>query len=734
MTFGRSDIHGLNSGKLWLWFFILLGFNALLSWGPWDVWQRFWLYPAAWILELVFVFYFPSFAGTLSRTTSVRNEPGKRASGRTNPRAWDEGMKNFPSFQGKTGWMILLLAGLAVFLRFYGLVSVPVWPTWDDANYSYFAVGLSEKLSWPLLIGHEKTMPLFTWLQGLFFQVDPPSLASLWLYTASLSLLAVILGVWAARRYLARVPALVYAALLAVGFWPIYFGKFDAYLGEFQWCVEFLLLGILGLFLKAAPRYSLWLAILLGLGVGGSLYSSMLFLGPAALVTVGMFLFCRKKPERGMKVFLAYLLPALVLSIPMDLAFLQNLTGGHVFTYSVFSHQKSPWDRRWATLFSYFTAPFWGPIDGSYWSFSPLWGGFFNPLWDALFFLGLATWRVYLGKTWRTWWAVFLGLLLLPAFFFNTLECFRTDLIMPLCLVPMVAGLGVLFSTLVPSARKGFFLLVLALSLGMDGYHFFGVFHQWSIHMIPGIQIKSPERYRAYQILRETAKRQGPGFIFSDFVSDAYDQSLLVSAYPFNAARNPRLDPQKARWAAILTDLHYLKALEARFPGARSQVVTDPSDTNILCLVLVPVSSPAERETFLKWRTVHLELQDLYGQMPYVVENPDFTPIYKKLWSLYPACEKDPLLKGWILEKGLDLLLVNPDMTPAQWLLGRPAEATRSFPFLDRKFAVVYHRLGLALLQNGDAKGARECFRRASLFDPKYDLKKWLALTKGNEK
>ncbi len=183
--------------RIWARFFILMGLNALLAWGPWTVWQRFWLFPLGLVLQLALVFFSPAFA-------------------KVNPE------KPFPSLEMNGRGMVLVLGVLALFLRLYGLVSVPVWPTWDDANYSYFAIGLCEKGSWPLLIGHEKTMPLFTWLQGGFFRVFAPSLYSMWLYPALLSLLAVPLGWWAVRRFFPSSFYFLYAALLALGFLPLY--------------------------------------------------------------------------------------------------------------------------------------------------------------------------------------------------------------------------------------------------------------------------------------------------------------------------------------------------------------------------------------------------------------------------------------------------------------------------------------------------------------------------------
>ncbi len=114
--------------------------------------------------------------------------------------------------------------------------------------------------------------------------------------------------------------------------------------------------------------------------------------------------------------------------------------------------------------------------------------------------------------------------------------------------------------------------------------------------------------------------------------------------------------------------------------------------------------------------------------MPYQVKNPDFGPVIQGLYSLFPSCEKDPLLKAWLEEKILDILLVDNNVTGGLGFLDKTLADTATYPFLNGKFAYLYHRLGLALVKSGQYSKARESFTRASKFDPKYDLKKFLAL------
>ena len=697
------------SSKLW-WFFgfgVLL--NASLSWTPLDIWQRFWLFPLGLLVQLLWALW-PASPARAGEKPSFLKE-------------------RLPSL--KWQWAILILAAAGA-LRFFHLVSLPQWPVWDDANYSYFAIGLSEHWNWDFLIGHEKTMPLFTWLQALLFKVVEPSLFSMWLYPALLSLATVPLGYRATRFFFPRSFSLIVGLLWAFTFWPLFFGKFCAYLGVLQWVTALLLIMAYGFFRENLKKSPLLGAALLGTTAALSFYSSILFLAPVGALIFLVLLTCRRMGKgMGVQTFVFFFVPLIVMAIPMELGFARNILGGHIASEVAGTNGQAPFLPHLMTTFSYLTAFFFGPIDQSYFAFAPLWGGFFNPLLGALFFVGLKeAFRFRNQPGLRA--GVFLVLsILLPVPLFKTLECFRTDLVLPFFFIVIAIGLFTLGSTL-SIGRKWLYLpLFLGLSLGLDLYHFYGVFGSWSVVMKPGIRLKSPERYKAFQLLDQVRQEQGPGLIFTDFVSDAYDQSLLVATYPFNAARNPRLDPHQARWAATLIEAHYQAPLASRFPQARFALLNEPSSDVLLVLAVIPISSPEESRIFLDWTALHRPLQDLYGLMPYVVANPDFHHVLGRLFGLYPQAAKDPLLKAWVLERTLDILLVSDDVSGGTWFLGHPAEATRSYPFLDKKFAMMYHRLGLGLVKASNLSQARECFKRASLFDPKYELKKWLALCGG---
>src|SRR5581483_6005802 len=144
------------------------------------------------------------------------------------------------------------------------------------------------------------------------------------------------------------------------------------------------------------------------------------FVAPAGLL--GIFLLVEAFRRRGaaLRDLFYFLVPALLVSLPMDIGFLKNLSHGHVFTYSIWSGQPLVPLRQWLTAGSYFTVPFLGPMDPSYWSFAPLWGGFLNPILSALFWLGLA-WVIKDRKDpFVKGWACLLVVLWLPGLLFNS--------------------------------------------------------------------------------------------------------------------------------------------------------------------------------------------------------------------------------------------------------------------------------------------------------------------------
>jgi hypothetical protein len=116
--------------------------------------------------------------------------------------------------------------------------------------------------------------------------------------------------------------------------------------------------------------------------------------------------------------------------------------------------------------------------------------------------------------------------------------------------------------------------------------------------------LQSGESYKAFQILERKAKREGPGWIFLDYVSVPLDQTLQVATRPFNALYHPSPKPFLPSWMAFLCNINYLPFLEKKFPGAEWFTVGSslmPWDGELM-LGVVPVTSQSQAaaERYLK--------------------------------------------------------------------------------------------------------------------------------------
>jgi hypothetical protein len=93
---------------------------------------------------------------------------------------------------------------------------------------------------------------------------------------------------------------------------------------------------------------------------------------------------------------------------------------------------------------------------------------------------------------------------------------------------------------------------------------------------------------------------------FTDFLLASHNNSLSAMTYGFNAAMNPKLDPEKARWAGVIINVHYQPFLAARFPGSQwSWISEGGSETDGgLTVGLIPLNDQ-DRPVFRAWLKAH---------------------------------------------------------------------------------------------------------------------------------
>jgi hypothetical protein len=546
---------------------------------------------------------------------------------------------------------ILLLLGFAVFLRLYRLVSLTVWPMWDDAACSFFSIQLLEHWRWQLFFTAEQCPPLHFWLQSLFFRIDPPSLSSLWLYPALFSMVTVPTAYWASRQFFSKPFSLLLTGLVAFSFWPWYEGRFHFSSIILWW--EFLVAGLLGFFLKAEREEQRPArALALGLGAGLGLYIYVTWIPIFAVLAVGMAVWLGWRKPRDLKSLCFFLVPAVAVALPLAAGIFHNLIQGHVSRYLVFNNPDSSLQEQWRISISYLTALFWDVSEKSLSAFGPSWGGFLNPILGSAFFIGLLELARSTPKFWIRW-LCFAGLIFLaPGLLSNTIELMRILPLLPLALLVVAWGIqGLLAGD--PSVRGRWMVLGLAFfSFGLDFHHWTGPYHDRCVPGPSSVDSKSPERFRAFQILQQKQAAEGPGWILTEFLSNIFDQSLLSSTYSFNSARNPRLDPRQARWAAVLTNAHFSPYFASHFP--RSQTYWLSAGLSRLddgwILALIPLEDLA-RAKLQPWLEAHRSIQNLFGLMPYHTANPSYGPAQRALEENHSLFRKDPFLESCYLEK-----------------------------------------------------------------------------------
>ena len=624
-------------------------------------------------------------------------------------------------------WSIPLGAGL--FIRFYGLTSLPIWPMWDDGDCSFHSIQLTRHWVWGFHYDTVVLPPLFFWIQGLWYKVLPPSLFSLWLLPAFLSYAALIFGLGAGRMLFKPSMALVFALLLAVGFWPVYVGKFSipACLVLF-W--EFGAWAAFAFFYKErGTTRALPAAFLLGCWFGLGFYTSTKTF-PTLLVLTLLFLgLCSQARSKKGWVLVGFLAPMVLLALPEAPTLIGDLSSGHAHVGMFFFWPVKFWDQFQVSL-SYITMIFWGGFHGWYFEFGPFWGGFLNPLIGAFFFTGLM--EIILGNRKTVLFGMLGAALILmgPGIFSNSKEMMRILPVVPPLLA--VSSLGCLrcLGALGRPWRLSLLAGLVALSAGLDLYHLWGPYHHWSDPDHCSVGEKSPGRYHAFQVLEKTAKDRGPGFLLTDFYYSVYDQSLLPAGYSFDAAINPGLDPERANWVGMLIEPEDESVLEKQFPGLQFFDLTqwESARGEGMALAVFPVL-PGNRERILRWAALHDQVRSLWPEIPFHTPDQAYGKVMEKIWKIYGTIPpEETYLKACLLRKEIEYATLGWDLTEAVPLLNIPVDQLGCTPRTAPKYGAVFYRMGVCLAQDGMFDLARRSFERATFFDPRFPPERWKTL------
>src|SRR6185369_1280242 len=158
---------------------------------------------------------------------------------------------------------------------------------------------------------------------------------------------------------------------------------------------------------------------------------------------------------------------------------------------------------------------------------------------------------------------------LLPGVLTGNVEMHRVTAVLPLVLLLCALGIQKLSAETPQRVRFWGLGFLLAFSLALDFHHFTGPYQDWKSLPEDKRGWRSVERLRAYQILEETSRLEGPLLVLEGFSPSYGDQTLKSAVYSFDASQNPDLDPKSVRWTALLANSNYEPFLKTRFPEGR---------------------------------------------------------------------------------------------------------------------------------------------------------------------
>jgi tetratricopeptide (TPR) repeat protein len=618
-------------------------------------------------------------------------------------------------------WGLILAGG--IFLRFYKLTSLSTWPNPDESLFAFIAFHISRYGDNAFFYTYAQHPFTFLWGLALFIRIFGLSLASLWAFPAAISCLSVPLGYFAARQFFSRSLSLLLAVFFAFSYWGIYAGRIAC---PTALCplAELPVLYLFGKFLSGGPpKANRRDAILLGLAIGLGFYAYPPAWAPLAFWFVATVLkISLGRGEKSREILYCFGSALSLLLLPFMLFALKENYGSYIGDIAVRHPARLSAGQIQVSL-SYLSGLFWGKMEGDY--YGPYWGGLFDPVSGSLFFLGLLQcWRNRGDKLIR-WSAVASVLSLLPGVGSGNLEFFRIFFIFPFFLLFVVFGMQRLLSGLTPKNTVLFCGVFFLAAIPANLYHLFGAYQDYWKNPGPSWGFyKSPENFRAYQILQKLAADEGPGYVFTNFPSDMADQSLMVASYPFNCALNPQTAKHPPQWFAAMANDNYGPFLLQRFPGGKWFSLSRDLDRKDggLGLGLFPLGS-LPSQTLKSW----LDADRAFAETTYAFLNrptgTDYQRVFQALGRSEPLIRGDPFLESCFWEKAYYLYLQNSafgDKRKAE-NFKHSLEALRRALGQGYPAAHLLNEYGAYLMMMGDRSGAAKSFEKSLQANPAFE-------------
>jgi len=586
-------------------------------------------------------------------------------------------------------WLLLGGIGLALFLRFHKLTTLFCWPTLDEGWNGILALELSKDWNWRFFYTFGDAPPLPVWCGALLFKAGASPALALWLPSAIVSCLTVVAGYFAARQFFSRSFALVCGGLLAFGHWPLFIGRF-CHQGIWLPLWVCLFLCLWGKFRDAKKDRKVW-ALVSGIALGLGSFTFTPWLGVAGLLFLWAFwtLWLRSK-KRGPE-FLVFTGGFGLALLPFLLAVLREGYGHHI-------RSLSPWGGTFhefqllQNFFKYFAVLIWGAYEKDP-AYTPVWGGFLNPLLGAFFFLGIGE----MVRRWRSglvqWVATAFLLFLLPGAFSPNLETFRIAQVMPLLLVVTAFGIHPFVASFSNARRVWALVGVLTLTGIFDFGQLAKPYQEPEEHPQDfGRPLKSLEKFQTYR-----AFLKDKGLLLSHFEPNAMNDptlSVMTEGIPVLSG-----DPART---LVSMDPHYAPFLKARFPKMGWVSLPEGIGTHGLALLM----DDANRAVSLTWNLAHEAF--LKADLARFAQNsgPLVGPV-SILARAYPRIQGDPFLESVYWDKMA--AYAYEDGNYEVQLKCYQNAVTRGYPTAD-----LYFKLGQMYLVGKRMKEAKEAFLKAT--------------------
>jgi hypothetical protein len=394
-------------------------------------------------------------------------------------------------------------------------------------------------------------------------------------------------------------------------------------------------------------------------------------------------------------------------SLPYLLGVLSGGFGQHMASLTPWSGWF-PWAHQIEVDWHYVTVLFWGAFDNEA-AYTPVEGGFLNPLLGAFFFLGLVQVLQRRKESWAGWVLVSFPILLLPGLLSMNLEAFRIVQVLPLLLFIAALGLQFFLEGLSTFRRWPYLVLLLLVSLGFDLYRLAGTWMECDLHPENFDRpVKSIEKFRAYRILEQVWKEKGPGLILTDFDTEAQnDATLTLYSEPFDVTRHPAQKTGDKTWVGLYVNVHYLPYLEKRFPDAQwvrvGQDLRKPDGGMVLGII--PVNTWPLSATFKKWMDMNVLFREVDGDRLYQPSE-DWDKLLKKLSQGMAMAQGDPFLESVFWAKVAAIEYGKVDYKAHLWAL--QMAVTAGYPT-----AALCFELGNLYLTKGFKKEAIEAYQMA---------------------